>query len=102
MSTDPNAPVETDPETPSGSTESSTPASDAVEPAPQSPEIPPYETDEFKKKVAEAGFPGSPQTDPAWLAALYRFSGAGTETGYAEPAAPPSEPAPEPETQPAS
>jgi hypothetical protein len=73
MSSDPNAPVETHPEAEQ----------------PKTPEIPPYETDEFKKKVIAAGFPGSPQTDPAFLAALHRFSGEG------EPAQPPSEPAPQ-------
>jgi hypothetical protein len=35
----------------------------------------PWQTDEFKAKVAAAGFPGSPQTDESWLIALYKFSG---------------------------
>lgn len=35
----------------------------------------PWQSAEFKKKVVAAGFPGSPQTDDAWLAALYKFGG---------------------------
>jgi hypothetical protein len=46
-------------------------------PAQQEPagEKAPWQTDEFKAKIAAAGFPGSPQTDEAWLIALYKFSG---------------------------
>ena len=74
MSTDPNASVEAYSETPSGSQEQSQSQSASQPSAPAKADIPPYETDLFKKKVIEAGFPGSPQTDPAFLAALYRFS----------------------------
>ncbi|HET9376412.1 MAG TPA: hypothetical protein VFO40_15670 [Chthoniobacterales bacterium] len=45
----------------------------------------PWMTDEFKKKVAAAGFPGSPQTDEASLMAFYRFGG-GTIPEPAPPA----------------
>jgi hypothetical protein len=51
----------------------------------------PWQTDEFKQKIAAAGFPGSPQTDEAWLIALYKFSG-GTMPAPAEPQ--PAEPQP--------
>lgn len=42
--------------------------------APSTENQQPWQTDEFKKKVAAAGFPGSPQTDDAWLSALYKFA----------------------------
>jgi len=35
----------------------------------------PWQTDEFKQKVAAAGFPGSPLGDESFLAALYKFGG---------------------------
>jgi hypothetical protein len=68
-------------------------------PAQQEPagEKQPWQTDEFKAKIAAAGFPGSPQTDEAWLIALYKFSG-GTMPAPAEPQ--PAEPQPA-EPQPA-
>jgi len=37
----------------------------------------PWEDEAFKTEIAAAGFPGSPQTDSAWLAGLYKFK---TET----------------------
>jgi hypothetical protein len=33
-----------------------------------------WQTDEFKQKVAAAGFPGSPLGDESFLAALYKFA----------------------------
>jgi len=33
----------------------------------------PWEEEAFKKEVAAAGFPGSPQADSAWLSALHKF-----------------------------
>ena len=44
----------------------------------------PWEDEAFKTKIAAAGFPGSPQTDSAWLAALYKFK-SGTTTPPAAP-----------------
>lgn len=44
----------------------------------------PWEEEAFKKEVASAGFPGSPQADSAWLSALYKFK-SGTTTPPAAP-----------------
>jgi hypothetical protein len=52
----------------------------------------PWATDEFKRKVAEAGFPGSPQTDEAWLIALYKFGGGTMPEPQPEPAEAPQNP----------
>jgi hypothetical protein len=66
----------------------STPQSDpAFVPSPLQPPVPPkdpWEEDAFKAEVAAAGFPGSPQTDGAFMAALFKFKGGGT-TPPAEP-----------------
>jgi hypothetical protein len=61
----------------------------------------PWQTDEFKAKIAAAGFPGSPQTDEAWLIALYKFSG-GTmpEPKAVEEPQPAYEPSQEPQPNP--
>jgi hypothetical protein len=59
----------------------------------------PWQTDEFKAKIAAAGFPGSPQTDEAWLIALYKFSG-GTMPAPAEPQPAEPQPAEEPQQNP--
>jgi hypothetical protein len=52
----------------------------------------PWQTDEFKAKIAAAGFPGSPQTDEAWLIALYKFSGGTMPQPQPEPAQQPQNP----------
>ena len=71
-----------------------TPQSDpAFVPSPLQPPVPakdPWEEDAFKAEVAAAGFPGSPQTDAAWMAALYKFKGgtaATTQPGTTTPPA---------------
>src|SRR4029077_10724874 len=70
-----------------------TPTSDpAFVPSPlQAPAPPkdPWEEDAFKQEVAAAGFPGSPQADSAWMAALYKFKsgGATTQPGTTTPPA---------------
>lgn len=54
----------------------------AGDPFPQpedAPDTPPWEKGDFKKKVMAAGFPGSPGSDTAFLAALYRFGGGDVE-----------------------
>lgn len=47
--------------------------------APDDPNAPPWEKGEFKKRVLAAGFPGSPGSDTAFLAALYKFAGGKVE-----------------------
>jgi hypothetical protein len=37
----------------------------------------PWEEDAFKAEVVAAGFPGSPQTDSAFVAALFKFKSGG-------------------------
>src|SRR4029077_894779 len=71
-----------------------TPQSDpAFVPSPLQPPVPakdPWEEDAFKTEVAAAGFPGSPQTDSAWRAALYKLKGgtaATTQPGTTTPPA---------------
>jgi IPT/TIG domain len=70
-----------------------TPQSDpAFVPSPLQPPVPakdPWEEDAFKAEVAAAGFPGSPQADSAWMAALYKFKsgGATTQPGTTTPGA---------------
>jgi len=66
-----------------------TPQSDpAFVPSPLQPPVPPkepWEEDAFKAEVAAAGFPGSPQTDQAFMAALFKFKSGGTTPAPAEP-----------------
>jgi hypothetical protein len=40
----------------------------------------PWDDPAFKSEVAAAGFPGSPQTDGAFMAALYKFKSGGATT----------------------
>jgi len=82
----------------SDQTQTQAPAAPATDPAfVQSPLQPestsekqPWQTDEFKQKVLDAGFPGSPQTDEAWLMALYKFGGGEIAPPPAEPPQNPS------------
>lgn len=57
---------------------SDTPFQPADKPFPlpeDAPDAPPWEKAEFRRRVLEAGFPGSPGSDTAFLAALYKFAG---------------------------
>ena len=53
------------------------------------PPADPWDTPEFRAEVAAAGFPGSPQTDLAFMAALHKFKG-GATTGAATTGAAPA------------
>jgi hypothetical protein len=78
-------------------------------PLQQSPPVTenPWDAPAFKSEVAAAGFPGSPQTDGAFMAALYKFKSGGAttptpDTGATTPSAAPVLSALEPDTAPAN
>src|SRR4029077_5648142 len=54
----------------------------------------PWEEDAFKQEVAAAGFPGSPQADSAWMAALYKFKSGAAATTQPGTTTPPAVAAP--------